>query len=460
MDIKTSISVKDSVKKALELNPEYNLFVTILNNEKTENEKGILANIPYAVKDNIVTKDILTTASSNTLNNYVPIFNATVIDKLNKSGAVKIGKTVLDELGMGGTGLTGHTGIVRNPLDKTRIVGGSSAGSAGAVAANIVSFSLGSDTGDSIRKPASYVGIVGYKPTYGLISRYGLIPFASSLDHIGVLTNTVYDAAYVTNIIKGKDEMDMTSIDSSNIDLVEDINSEVKNKKLFYIEELCNIDYYQEQTEELKLVLNNFKELLKKLEKQNYEIKSVSVDQNILNSLKPAYDSISSSEATSNNSNLTGILFGPRDESTNYLDMIINHRTKGFCHLIKRRFVIGSYVLQKENKEKYYLNACRVRKLITDIMTNYFNEYGTLIMPAAPSVAPKIEDVTDNIQVSSAIENHLVIGNFGGFPSITIPAFQVNNLPVGINLTSSYLSDKYLLNLATKIEEIIDWRNL
>ena len=202
---------EEAREKALKYQSDYNAFVTILDKKEEEkNKKTILSGIPYALKDNISTKGILTTASSNILKDYVPVYDATVYRKLKEAGAVLVVKKVLDELAMGGIGTTGHTGVVRNPWDKNRLIGGSSAGSAAAVALGIVPFAIGSDTGDSVRKPASFGGIVGFKPTYGRISRYGLFAFASSLDHIAILTRNVKDAAYVTNIVKGQDEYDMT----------------------------------------------------------------------------------------------------------------------------------------------------------------------------------------------------------------------------------------------------------
>ena len=212
--------IKESLTLAHQMQDKYNPFVTILDEAKAQPiTESLLSGIPYGIKDNYSTKGILSTGSSNTLKDYIPFFNATSIEKLNQAGAVPIGKTVLDEFGMGGTGTTGHTGVVRNPWDPTRMCAGSSAGSAAAVAAGIFPYALGSDTGDSIRKPAAYCGIVGYKPTYGMISRYGLFPFASSLDHCGVLARSVKDAAIVVDAMKGIDKNDMTSWDSQNIHL-------------------------------------------------------------------------------------------------------------------------------------------------------------------------------------------------------------------------------------------------
>ena len=219
--------IKESLERSNQVQDECNAFVTIINDAKPQEVTNeLLSGIPYGIKDNYSTKDILSTGSSNTLKDYVPFFTATAISNLEKKGAVAVNKTVMDEFGMGGTGTTGHTGIVRNPWDHTRMCAGSSAGSAAAVAAGVYPYATGSDTGDSIRKPAAYCGIVGYKPTYGMISRYGLFPFASSLDHCGCLTRSVEDAAIVVDAMKGIDSKDMTSWDSSNINLITSLTKE------------------------------------------------------------------------------------------------------------------------------------------------------------------------------------------------------------------------------------------
>ena len=220
----------EATSKAKKYQDEYNSFVTIMDNKEELEGNSILRGIPYALKDNISTKGILTTASSNILKDYIPLYNATVYKKLKESGAVLMGKTVLDELAMGGTGTTGHTGIVRNPWNKDRMIGGSSAGSAAAVALGIVPFAIGSDTGDSIRKPAAYGGVVGYKPTYGRISRYGLFAFASSLDHVGVFARSVKDVSYVMDVIKGHDSKDMTSLPVEDICYVDSLDFDIKVK--------------------------------------------------------------------------------------------------------------------------------------------------------------------------------------------------------------------------------------
>ncbi len=454
--------VNDSLKKAHELQEKCNAFVTIMDDNKVEVNDNLLSGIPYGIKDNYSTKGILSTGSSNTLKDYVPFFDATAVANLKKNGAVGIAKTALDEFGMGGTGLTAHTGIIKNPWDTTRICGGSSAGSACSVAYGVYPYALGSDTGDSIRKPAGYCGIVGYKPTYGMISRFGLFPFASSLDTCGVLTRSVEDAAIVVDGMKGIDENDQTSWNSSNINLYNDLSKDVKGKKMFYIKEITDISNYPHASNELKMHLENYQKALEKLRNIGVTVEEVSIDKTLLSVIPGVYVCISCAEATSNMSNLTGISFGPRGNGENVMDMIKDYRTKGFSPLIKRRFVIGSYVLQKENQERYFLNACRVRRLIVDKFKSLFKEYDGFILPVGSGVAPLIDGLNEKVDDDelAILENHLQIGNFGGFPSITIPNGFINGLPVGINITGNCYDDQTVLNLAYALEDLMDYKNM
>ena len=443
-----------SKNKILETNEKFNAYNLVLDPVENNEINTLLSGIPYAMKDNISTKGIRTTACSNTLKDYVPIYNATVYEKLSQSGAIMIGKTNMDELAMGGTGLTGNAGIVKNPYDEERISAGSSAGSAVAVATKTVPFAIGTDTGDSIRKPAAYTGVVGYKPSYGLISRYGLFAFASSLDTIGVITNSVIDAATVVNTVKGSDDKDMTTIkDMDEIDLTKDFNN-LKSKKLFYIKEIVDKSKYTNPNT-IKII-DDFNKLLDTLKDKGYEIYEESMDENLLKALKPVYTSISCAEVTSNNSNLTGISFGHREKGESAMDVIKNFRTKNFSSLIKRRFVIGSFILQKENQEKYFINAKKVRRVVVNTFNELFTKYDGLILPAQSDIAPKICDTTDEMgKDENVLDNHLVIGNFGGYPSITLPYNKLGGMPVGINITSGFKNDSYMLAIANDIEKII-----
>ncbi|MBQ9181094.1 MAG: Asp-tRNA(Asn)/Glu-tRNA(Gln) amidotransferase subunit GatA [Bacilli bacterium] len=453
--------IEESLKKAHSLQEECNPFVTIIDDAKElEVTDNLLSGIPYGIKDNYSTKGILSTGSSNTLKDYVPFFSATAIKNLDKANAVGVAKTVLDEFGMGGTGTTGHTGIVKNPWDKTRMCAGSSAGSACSVAAGVYPYATGSDTGDSIRKPAAYCGIVGYKPTYGMISRYGLFPFASSLDHCGVLTRSVEDAAIVVDNMKGIDPNDMTSWDSSDINLYSSLDKNVSGKKLCYIKEICDINNYPNATQELISHLENFNKTIEVCKELGMEVKEVSIDKTLLNAIASTYVVISCAEATSNMSNLTGIIFGPRASGDTYIDMMKNYRTEGFSPLIKRRFIIGSYVLQAQNKNRYFFNAQRVRRLLVDEWKKLFNEFDAVILPVGSGPAKKLDNSKDALDESTTVlEEHLQVGNFGGFPSITIPNGFVNNLPVGVNITGNCYKDVDVLNIASAIEEKLGYKN-
>ena len=463
--IKKEITVKElideSLKRSHKLQEDCNAFVTILDDAKeVEVTDNVLSGIPYGIKDNYSTKGILSTGSSNTLRDYVPFFTATAIEKLENAGAVAINKTVLDEFGMGGTGTTGHTGTVKNPWDKTRMCAGSSAGSACAVAAGVYPYATGSDTGDSIRKPAAYCGIVGYKPTYGMISRYGLFPFASSLDHCGVLTRNVRDAAIVVDAMKGIDKNDMTSWDSSSINLAASLTGKVKGKKLCYIKEICNVENYPNASSELKEHLENFKKAVEKCKALGMEVEEVSVNQTLLNAIASTYVVISCAEATSNMSNLTGIIFGPRAEAKNHIEMMKKYRTEGFSPLIKRRFVIGSYVLQAQNKNRYFFNAQRVRRLLVDEWKKLFKEYDAVILPVGSGPAKHLDGSKDILDENTAVlEEHLQVGNFGGFPSITIPDGFIDGLPVALNITGNCYDDENVLNIAYVLESVMEYKN-
>lgn len=452
--------IQESLQKCHELQEKCNSFVTIIDQAQGRQiSENLLSGIPYGVKDNYSTKDILSTGSSNTLKDYVPFFTATAIQNLEKAGAIMVAKTAMDEFGMGGTGTTCHTGSVKNPWDTSRMCAGSSAGSAASVAAGVYPYATGSDTGDSIRKPAAYCGIVGYKPTYGMISRFGLFPFASSLDHCGCLTRSVKDAAIVVDNMKGIDPRDMTSWDSKSICLKDSLNGNIVGKKLCYIKEICDISNYPNASSTLKKHLQNFMEKIDLCKKIGMEVEEVSVDRKLLNASASVYVVISCAEATSNMSNLTGITFGPRATGKNYIEMMKNYRTSGFSPLIKRRFVIGSYVLQSENKDRYFHNAQRVRRLLVDEWNQLFEKYDAIILPVGSGPAKHLDGSVDKLDANTEIlEEHLQIGNYGGFPSITIPDGFIDNLPVGLNITGKCYDDANILNIAYSLENSMNYK--
>ena len=443
-----------------------NAFETICEKEAlefastlTEPEKdNLFWGIPYVSKDNFSTKDILTTASSNILNDYIPVFDATVIKKLKDAKAILIGKTTLDELAMGGTGTTGHKGTTYNPYDKshTYMIGGSSCGSACAVASGIVPFALGSDTGDSVRKPASYAGLVGMKPTWGRISRFGLFPFAPSLDHVGYFTRSIKDACYALELLAGRDNHDSTSSTKKVPHYIDNINGNLEGKKICVLKEI--FDNVTNNT-----VSSKFLETISYLQKAGAQVDFVDFGEALLYAILPTYMVISCAEATSNNANLDGIKFGPRiGGETTYQEVMMKARTQGFSKLIKRRFVIGSYSLFKENQEELFLKAQKARRAIVNRTNELLETYDAIYLPCVSEVKKKLEGASqDKLSASNMIvENHLAIGNFAGLPSISLPIGLEDNFPFDANLTGRAFDEANLLNIAYSIEQRTNLKDL
>lgn len=417
---------------------------------KEPEEDNALWGIPYVAKDNYSTKDIETTASSNILNGYVPLFDATVIAKLKEKKAVMVAKATLDELAMGGTGTTGHLGTTYNPYDPTHqhLVGGSSCGSAAAVASSIVPFALGSDTGDSVRKPASYAGLVGMKPTWGRISRFGLFPFAPSLDHVAYFSRDVYTSAVLLDALAGRDTNDSTSSEKPVERYEEDLNKPVKGMKIAIIKEIVD-------SISSKDLMQRFNASLDALKKEGVEVSYVEFGKEMLESLYATYFVISCAEATSNDANLDGIKFGPYKGGNTYQEVMYNARTAGFSELIKRRFVIGSYALMRENQEELFLRAQKNRAKIVARVNEILKDNDFIYVPAAPGIAPKFESASDKLGDEYLIaDNHLCLGNFSGLPSITLPLCFLEKMPVGVNLMGRAFEEKKLFNLASAIEKI------
>lgn len=412
--------------------------------------------IPVVVKDNFSTKDVLTTASSEILKDYVPVFDATVVKKLKEAHAIIIAKSTLDELAMGGTGTTGHLGTTYNPYDPKheRIIGGSSCGSAVSVAAGIVPFALGSDTGDSIRKPASYAGLVGFKPTWGRISRFGLFPFAPSLDHVGTFTRSIEDAALSLQLLAGRDVQDSTSSTREIENYCALLHESIAGKKIAVIDGIISSIRDEE-------IVKAFDHTLKELEKKGAIIQHVSVSSRLLESILPTYMVISCAEATSNNANLDGIKFGPRYEGKTYEEVMMKARTKGFSELIKRRFVIGSFALMRENQDILFLRAQKNRHKIVDTIQNILKENDVIYLPAAPTIAPKLNESSDRLSEEYLIaDNHLALGNFAGLPSITLPLGFKDNMPFGVNVMGKEFKEAEVLQIAQSIEDITGLYNL
>ncbi len=413
-------------------------------------EDNLLWGIPYLAKDNFSTKDLETTASSNVLSGYKPLFDATVIKKLHEKKCVLIGKTTLDELAMGGTGTTGHKGVTYNPYDPShqRMVGGSSCGSAAAVAAGIVPFALGSDTGDSVRKPASYAGLVGMKPTWGRISRYGLFPFAPSLDHVGFFTRSADDNAIVLSALAGRDDMDSTSSTKPVDDYAAATPANLSGKRIAVIQEIVD----SVTNPDLKA---SFDRSIAALKEAGAVVDFVTFGLPELQAIYPTYIVISCAEATSNDANLDGIKFGPFRGGKTYQEVMSNARTAGFSELIKRRFVIGSFALMRENQDVLFLRAQKVRAKIVAKVNEILENHDVIYVPAAPGVAPMIASSSDKLSNEYLIaDNHLALGNFAGLPSITLPLTLIHGLPVGINFMGRAFEEKELLSIAEAFEQI------
>ena len=451
-------SVELALKRAHKSHELYNDVVTFIDpSVQIANmpKEGKMKGIPIALKDNVCTKGIKTTACSNILANYVPIYNAHIVDKLQQAGAICIAKSSMDELAMGGTNLTSNIGPCLNPYDTTRMSGGSSGGSAVLVASGAVDFAIGSDTGDSIRKPASYCGIVGVKPTYGRISRYGIIPYSSSLDHVGYFTRSIEDAAVSLEVLAGRDDRDMTSSYREVEEYSKLLNSDLNGKKIAVFKNVYD-GLTNQQT------IDIFNDLLKKMEAKGAIIDFVALPDDLCKALLPTYYLIANCEATANHSNLDGLRFGVQKEGKDVEEIMINSRTAGFGSLIRKRFVIGSYGLFVENQEKLFRQAQRVRRLIVNEVKDILSKYDCLIAPASNDIAPHLDDNSRD-QLSDEyliVENHMVIGNFTGYPSMTLPMGMIDGCPIGVNLTCMAFEESKMFNLGLAIEEITGLKDM
>ena len=438
-----------SILKLKSIQADTNACVTIVENDEKTHD-GLLSDIPIALKDNVITKGILTTGGSKLLSNYIPPYSATIVHKIKQAGGIIVAKTSLDELGMGGTGTASFNGIVRNPHDLNRQAGGSSSGSAVVVAAKAVDYAIGSDTGDSVRKPASFVGVVGTKPTYGRISRYGIIPYASSLDHVGYFTSNVSQAARMCDVLSGHDALDQTSLPYAPTNTLETLNDDVKGKVFGIFEDVVNAISDEE-------TLKNFERLCNALVERGAILKSISMDEDLLRACLPTYYIIANCEATANHSNLTGVNFGLTQSGENVEDIMTKTRTVGFGPLIRKRFIIGSYGLKDENQEKLFRQAQKVRRVVVEEFTKMLNQCDGLLAPATSSCAPLLEGANTNVLSNTHLiaENYMILSNFSGTPSITVPSLPVNGLPHGVNITCKVEDETTMFNMALAIESCV-----
>jgi len=409
------------------------------NKIKNNEEIGLLSGLPVAVKDIILTQGIRTTAGSKILENYIAPYDATVIKRLKKAGAVIIGKTNLDEFGMGASNENSAYYPTRNPHDLERVPGGSSGGSAAAVAIDGCIYALGSDTGGSIRQPSSFCGTVGLKPTYGRVSRYGLIAFASSLDQIGPITKTVEDAKIVFEAISGRDELDSTTLDHSFSPLEVGIKGlKIGVPKEYFVK---GIDPEVE-----KIV----KEAINQYEKKGAQIIELSLPHTEY--ALACYYIIMPAEASANLARYDGIKYGLSEQTSNLLDGYLKTRQNGFGNEVRRRIMLGTYTLSAGYYDAYYLKAQKVRTLIKQDFDKAFEKVDVLMTPTSPTPAFKLgEKITDPVSMYLS-DIYTVSVNLAGLPAVSIPCGKIGRLPVGLQIIGRQLDDEKILQIAQKYE--------
>lgn len=460
--IKKEFSVKELAKfyldKIKKQNKEINDFLETTNDlameqaEKVDDKIsrkdkiGPIEGIPIAIKDNILVDGYKTTAGSKILGNYKAVYDATIIKKLKKAGAIIIGKTNLDEFAMGSSTENSAYGVVKNPLDKERVPGGSSGGSAAAVAADHCIVALGSDTGGSVRQPASFCGIVGFRPSYGMVSRYGIIAMASSLDQVGPLAKNIEDAKLVFDVIKGEDEMDSTTINlkskTQTMPTGRQENPDFKTIRIGIPKE-----YFGEGIN--KKVKEKINEAIKKFEDFNFEIKEISLPNT--DYALPVYYIIASAEISANLARYDGIKYGFQVDSSSLLNQYLQTRAGGFGDEVRRRIMLGTYVLSAGYRDAYYNKAQKVRILIKQefekIFDNSVGGVDIILTPTAPTTAFKIGDKKDPLAMYLS-DIYTIPVALAGLPSISIPCGNVDDLPVGLQLIGPRLKDDFVFSVA------------
>ena len=386
------------------------------------------------------------------LDNFIAPYDATVVEKLNNAGMVMIGKTNMDEFAMGSSNETSFYGPVLNPWDMDRVPGGSSGGSAAAVAARLVPVATGTDTGGSIRQPASLCGITGLKPTYGRVSRYGMIAFASSLDQGGPMTRTAEDAALIMNAIAGFDERDSTSAENPVEDYTQHLNNSIAGLKIGLPKE-----YFDEQLNpDIGRIIH---EGVKELEKLGANVKEISLPGSKLSI--PVYYVVAPAECSSNLARFDGVRFGYRcNDPEDLSDLYCRSRGEGFGREVKRRIMIGTYVLSAGYYDAYYLKAQKIRRLIRDEFRQALSKVDVIIGPTAPGPAFRINELLDDPITMYLSDIYTVSVNLAGLPAISIPAGMLGGLPVGIQVIGNYFAEPRLLNIAHRFQQVTHWHKL
>ena len=451
--------VKSYINRINEKEKDVGAFVT-LNLEDAEKEaadcdeekeKKEYSGIPIGIKDNLCTKGVKTTCSSKMLENFVSPYDATVVKKLKENGIISLGKLNMDEFAMGSSTENSSIHVTRNPWNLNKVPGGSSGGSAAAVAADLVPWALGSDTGGSIRQPASLCGVVGLKPTYGLVSRYGLVAFASSLDQVGPITKDVTDSAILLNIIAGHDEKDSTSYNREKEDYTKDLDKSIKGLKIGVPKEFFGEGINKEVKEKLNEAIETYKKLGATIEECSLDVAKMSL---------AAYYIIACAEASSNLGRFDGIRYGYRAKEYNSLrELYVNSRTEGFGEEVKRRIILGTYVLSSGYYDAYYKKAQKVRTVIKEKFDEAFNKYDVLLTPVSPTTAFNIGEKCNNPLEMYLADICTVSINIAGLPAISIPCgVDKGNMPIGMQLIGNRFEERKILNVAYAFEQEIKFR--
>lgn len=452
----TPLDLVEETYSRIEENSDLNSFITLNKSEALAYAKklgeelvekdNLLWGIPIAIKDNISTKNLRTTCASHMLENYVPIFDATVIEKIKKSKMIIIGKTNMDEFAMGSTSRTSYFGAPKNPIDKTKITGGSSGGSAACVSANLTPLALGTDTGGSIRQPASYTGIVGMKPSYGRVSRYGLVAFASSLDQIGPMTRNVYENALLLNKMVGKDEKDLTSADLQEEDFTRLIGKDIKGMKIA-------IPNYFVSSIVSPIIIEKINHVVDILRASGAVVDYI--DMKYLDQAVTLYQIIAMGEASSNLARFDGVKFGYRSKNSDSVEeMYANTRSEGFGKEVKRRIMVGSYLLSGENAKIYYDKALTIRNAMKQEFDRIFKDYDYILGPTTTTVAYNLDESLDD-PLKSFMDDVLVIPvNMAGLPGLNIPmGCDQNHMPIGLHIIGNSFEEAKMYQLASFLED-------
>ena len=450
------------LQKIATVNEKLNTYITICDEialaqaEKADQrissgDQNPLVGIPLAHKDIFCAKGIKTTCGSKMLENFVSPYDATIVTKLNKAGTVTLGKTNMDEFAMGSSNETSYFGPVKNPGDATKVPGGSSGGSAAAVAADLCAIATGSDTGGSIRQPASFCGVTGFKPSYGRVSRWGMIAFASSLDQAGPISKNAEDAAIIMNVIAGADNLDSTSAKEPVVDYTASLNESLRGLKIGVPKQ----HFAQGLSTEVE---ESIRQSLKEFEKLGATIKEVDLPNNHLS--VPSYYVIAPAEASANLSRYDGVRYGYRCENPTVLkDMYMRTRSEGFGSEVKRRIMVGTYALSAGYYDAYYQKAQKIRRLIKNDFDSVFSTVDVIVGPTSPHTAFGIGTTTDPVKMYLE-DIYTIAVNLAGLPGISIPAGFGGNLPIGMQIIGREFAEAKLLNVAHQYQQATDWHKL